>query len=198
VSLRLHRPSNVQDLERRLETALAHYLVFRPHQGLHGATPAEVLLGRRTRVRQGRVPSLRTRRRGAPRLALLRRLPRSSEPALPRPRQDRVATEVRPPAHRRAALSHLRAGSACATAAAGRPAPAGPISPPTQPGRSPPKPDPARLPLPLPAYPRARGHGPGGRRGVRHRLHARRLPVLPGGHGRLSRSAANCAIDLRA
>ena len=45
MSLRLHRPSNVQDLERRLETALAHYLIFRPHQGLHGATPAEVLLG---------------------------------------------------------------------------------------------------------------------------------------------------------
>ena len=44
-SLRLHPPSTIGDLERRLETALTHYLLFRPHQGLHGATPAEALLG---------------------------------------------------------------------------------------------------------------------------------------------------------
>ena len=44
-SLRLHRPLTIQDLERRLEIALVHYVVFRPHQGLHGATPAEALLG---------------------------------------------------------------------------------------------------------------------------------------------------------
>ena len=44
-SLRLHRPLIIQDLERRLEIALVHYVVFRPHQGLHGATPAEALLG---------------------------------------------------------------------------------------------------------------------------------------------------------
>jgi transposase InsO family protein len=44
-SLRLHRPFTIQDLERRLETTLAHYLAFRPHQGLNGATPAEALLG---------------------------------------------------------------------------------------------------------------------------------------------------------
>ena len=43
--LRLRRPLTIQDLERRLEIALAHYVVFRPHQGLHGATPAEALLG---------------------------------------------------------------------------------------------------------------------------------------------------------
>ncbi len=43
--LRLHRPLTIQDLERRLEIALAHYVLFRPHQGLQGATPAEVLLG---------------------------------------------------------------------------------------------------------------------------------------------------------
>jgi transposase InsO family protein len=46
-SLRLHRPLTIQDLERRLEIALAHYVLFRPHQGLHGATPAEALLGLR-------------------------------------------------------------------------------------------------------------------------------------------------------
>jgi transposase InsO family protein len=44
-SLRLHRPLTLQDLERRLDVALAHYILFRPHQGLHGATPAEALLG---------------------------------------------------------------------------------------------------------------------------------------------------------
>jgi transposase InsO family protein len=37
----LHR----EDLERRLETALTHYAVFRPHQALSGATPAEVFFG---------------------------------------------------------------------------------------------------------------------------------------------------------
>jgi transposase InsO family protein len=44
-NLRLHRPLTIQDLERRLELALTHYVVFRPHQGLHGATPAEAILG---------------------------------------------------------------------------------------------------------------------------------------------------------
>jgi hypothetical protein len=34
-----------QDLERRLELALVHYLCFRPHEGLGGATPLEVFLG---------------------------------------------------------------------------------------------------------------------------------------------------------
>src|SRR5262249_28916986 len=42
--LRLFRPLTVQDLEERLELALLHYVCFRPHQGLEGATPAEVLL----------------------------------------------------------------------------------------------------------------------------------------------------------
>jgi hypothetical protein len=36
----------VQDLERRLEVALVHYVGFRPHEGLRGATPLEVFLGR--------------------------------------------------------------------------------------------------------------------------------------------------------
>jgi len=44
-SLRLRRPLTIGDLERRLENTLAHYLVFRPHQGLAGATPAEAFLG---------------------------------------------------------------------------------------------------------------------------------------------------------
>ena len=44
-SLRLLRPLNLQDLERRLELALTHFTAFRPHQGLHGATPAEIFLG---------------------------------------------------------------------------------------------------------------------------------------------------------
>ena len=45
-----HRPLHrstviIQDLERRLETALAYCVLFRAHQGLHGSTPAEALLG---------------------------------------------------------------------------------------------------------------------------------------------------------
>ena len=42
----LHRPLTALALESRLETALFHYLCFRPHEGLAGAVPAEVLLGR--------------------------------------------------------------------------------------------------------------------------------------------------------
>lgn len=44
-SLRLQPPLTQGDLERRLQSALTHYLCFRPHQGLHGMTPAEALLG---------------------------------------------------------------------------------------------------------------------------------------------------------
>ncbi len=44
-SLRLHPPLTIGDLERRLDVALTHYLCFRPHQGLLGATPAEAFLG---------------------------------------------------------------------------------------------------------------------------------------------------------
>ncbi len=40
----LARPC-AEDLERRLVPALWHNVCFRPHQGLHGATPAEVFLG---------------------------------------------------------------------------------------------------------------------------------------------------------
>jgi len=34
-----------EDLERRLDTALVHYALFRPHQALRGATPAETFFG---------------------------------------------------------------------------------------------------------------------------------------------------------
>jgi transposase InsO family protein len=43
--LRWLRPLTFEDLERRLVLALTHYLLFRPHQGLGGATPAEACLG---------------------------------------------------------------------------------------------------------------------------------------------------------
>jgi hypothetical protein len=46
-SARLRLPVflTLEDLERRLVPALWHYVCFRPHQGLDGATPAEVFLG---------------------------------------------------------------------------------------------------------------------------------------------------------
>jgi hypothetical protein len=43
--LRLQPPLVREDLESRLELTLSHYLLFRPHQGLRGATPAEAFLG---------------------------------------------------------------------------------------------------------------------------------------------------------
>lgn len=45
VSFRLAAPLTREDLERRIEVALSHYLLFRPHQGLGGATPAEAFVG---------------------------------------------------------------------------------------------------------------------------------------------------------
>jgi len=44
-SLRLPVFLTLEDLERRLAPALLHYVYFRPHHGLHGATPAEAFLG---------------------------------------------------------------------------------------------------------------------------------------------------------
>lgn len=44
LNLRSWRPLLRHDLERRLEYALHNYAFFRPHQGLGGATPAEVYL----------------------------------------------------------------------------------------------------------------------------------------------------------
>jgi transposase InsO family protein len=49
--LKLAAPLTVEDLERRLETTLSYYLCFRPHQGLHGGTPAEAFLGREPAVK---------------------------------------------------------------------------------------------------------------------------------------------------
>lgn len=41
----LRLPLTAGDLENRLKPALFHYLCFRPHEGLEGATPAEAFLG---------------------------------------------------------------------------------------------------------------------------------------------------------
>jgi len=43
--LRAFPPLFCQDLNRRLELGLQYYAFFKPHQGLHGATPAEVYFG---------------------------------------------------------------------------------------------------------------------------------------------------------
>ena len=42
---RLQLPLTLDDLEQRLDLALLHYVCFRPHEGLGGATPAEAFLG---------------------------------------------------------------------------------------------------------------------------------------------------------
>jgi len=55
--LRLPLFLTLEDLERRLAPALVHYVCFRPHHGLKGATPAEVFLGLEpARVRAQRAP----------------------------------------------------------------------------------------------------------------------------------------------
>ena len=41
----LYAPLTITELEQRLAPFLAHYLCLRPHDGLRGATPAEVILG---------------------------------------------------------------------------------------------------------------------------------------------------------
>jgi transposase InsO family protein/DNA-binding transcriptional regulator YiaG len=46
LGLRLLRPSAAEDLATTVELGLVHYAYFRPHQGLGGATPAEVYSGR--------------------------------------------------------------------------------------------------------------------------------------------------------
>jgi len=53
---RLHLPLTCEDLEHRLEVALLHYLCFRPHEGLEGATPAETFLGTEPAHRSAREP----------------------------------------------------------------------------------------------------------------------------------------------
>ncbi len=47
LSLRSFRPLFQEDLERRLELGFFYYTNIRPHQGLSGATPAEVFLRQR-------------------------------------------------------------------------------------------------------------------------------------------------------
>src|SRR5664280_369152 len=42
LGLRLLRPSAAEDLMEKIEIGLFHYAHFRPHQGLGGATPAEI------------------------------------------------------------------------------------------------------------------------------------------------------------
>jgi transposase InsO family protein len=46
LGLRMLRPSAAEDLAATVELGLVQYAYFRPHQGLGGATPAEVYLGR--------------------------------------------------------------------------------------------------------------------------------------------------------
>jgi transposase InsO family protein/DNA-binding XRE family transcriptional regulator len=46
LGLRLLRPSAAEDLAATVELGLVHYAHFRPHQGLGGATPAEIYFGR--------------------------------------------------------------------------------------------------------------------------------------------------------
>jgi transposase InsO family protein len=58
--LRFLKPLTRADLERRLKAGLLHYAYLRPHQGLAGATPAEVYFGIR-RAHEGAVPPRRGR-----------------------------------------------------------------------------------------------------------------------------------------
>jgi len=46
LGLRLLRPLAAEDLAEKIQLGLVHYAYFRPHQGLGGATPAEVYFGR--------------------------------------------------------------------------------------------------------------------------------------------------------
>jgi hypothetical protein len=46
LGLRLLRPLVAEDLMQKIELGLIHYAYFRPHQGLGGATPAEMYFGR--------------------------------------------------------------------------------------------------------------------------------------------------------
>ena len=46
MGLRLLRPLAAENLMEKVEIGLLHYAHFRPHQGLGGATPAEMYFGR--------------------------------------------------------------------------------------------------------------------------------------------------------
>ena len=58
--LRLLRPLVTEDLAATVEMGLLHYAHFRPHQGLGGATPAEVYF-RRTPAHLAAIPPPRGR-----------------------------------------------------------------------------------------------------------------------------------------
>jgi hypothetical protein len=45
LGLTLFKPLLLRDAQHRVELGLFHYAWFRPHQGLDGATPAEVYFG---------------------------------------------------------------------------------------------------------------------------------------------------------
>ena len=76
-----------------LEPALTHYLCFRPHQRLRGATPAEAFLGLPPGHATAVSPPPRTPPRGATRRTLRHRLPGSQGASVPVP-QDRVGASV--------------------------------------------------------------------------------------------------------
>jgi hypothetical protein len=46
LGLRRFRPLAAEDLMEKIELGLVHYAHFRSHQGLGGATPAEIYFGR--------------------------------------------------------------------------------------------------------------------------------------------------------
>jgi hypothetical protein len=90
------------DLERRLAVAFAYYVWFGPHEGLAGATPAEIYLGRTPEHLDAVTPPRNRAGEGIAVLSAAVRdsLPRSRTPlAVPRP-QSRVGRPPRPPGRR--------------------------------------------------------------------------------------------------
>jgi transposase InsO family protein len=60
LGLRLLRPLAAEDLMEKVEMGLVHYAYFRPHQGIGGATPAEIYF-RRTPAHLSAIPPPRSR-----------------------------------------------------------------------------------------------------------------------------------------
>jgi hypothetical protein len=54
-----------EDLAEKIQLGLVHYAHFRPHQGIAGATPAEIYFGR-TPAHLSALPPLRGRLGGGP------------------------------------------------------------------------------------------------------------------------------------
>jgi transposase InsO family protein len=65
LGLRLLRPLAAEDLMEKVEIGLVHYAHFRPHQGIGGATPAEIYF-RRTPAHLSAIPPPRGRPREGP------------------------------------------------------------------------------------------------------------------------------------